>query len=462
MLTGSYTAIDRAAVPYTGERSGTAPLTWAQQLLLYDSRWMGDEDHYFNIGFVVECSRRPTVDEATSIVRTVIERHEALRTRLRIDPDTQDLPQRGEIPMWIVAAEADDDTAARVLAELRAHSFRPGDELPTRLALITEAGAVREIVVVLSHVFVDGYGGYLVVNELKALLSGAAASALPRVTQQPLDQAAFECSPAGQRRSAHTIAHWRQTLATAPVTMFPEPAVAPSTPDRFRRVMMRSEALAACLHRIALDNNTTTSIVLMALNAVVLGLVAGHDTVVVKLALGNRGYPELRHAVGITLGNSVMASDVRTGTFEDLIKRTNRAALAANMRARCDPAALDVMLAELGAERGAPIDLSSFFNDFRWDTAPEARAALLTQPFLARMRAHTTVEGVGEWDRQNARFFYHTGVSPTEMTFNLMTDTAVVPAARAEQCLKGMEELAVAATFAEVKLSDAASVSGIG
>lgn len=439
----------------TGRRQG--PLMWGQRLLWNDAQWLGGEDHYFNLARNVPVPSGRSTEEALACIKRLVDRHEVLRSRIVVADDgvpLQEVP--ADSRMTIAVETATPASAAEAEASLQqrmqGRSFRfPGD-WPVRFAILTVEESPRAVVVVLSHTAVDGIGATLLCNELSLLLDQGAECSLEPVPVQPLDRAAFEQSPAGRRLSAQSLARMELQLRKVPQTMF---SMSPRAPDqpRFKRMELRSPALREALRRVATDLDVQTSSVLVAGVAVMLGVLTGNESVVLKTVLSNRGFPELRALISVTLSNGLFVLDVQSGTFAQLVRAAADDGLRIMVRSQSDPVELDAMVDRLNNELGIAVDLSAFINDFRIPAA-ELPASGANLSDLAR---RTTTAWVGEWERQNAKFFLHTASGEAFDPLYLLVDTSFVPSTWVAPLLLGLERLIMEAAHGEVLLSEAPS-----
>src|SRR5262245_3140217 len=105
-------ATSRIVLPFNGDGSGEDELTWAQQgiwqTMLRTGRTM-------NIGGAMAVAPATTVDEMATLLRFIVSRHQALRTRLTFDSDgrpRQVASESGEIALDVVDIDAGDDADA--------------------------------------------------------------------------------------------------------------------------------------------------------------------------------------------------------------------------------------------------------------------------------------------------------------------------------------------------------------
>ncbi|MFH8359835.1 condensation domain-containing protein [Streptomyces anulatus] len=436
-----------AVIDFSATARPPGPLMWGQRLLWNDSRWMGEEDHYFNMTVTVPVPPGRRRAEVLECLRQLVQRHEALRSRIVMTADGRPLQQvlsSGAIDVLLAEAvpERVDEVAAECCAELSGRSFRLSDDGPVRPCVVTVRGNPARVTLVLSHVFADAGAAGVLAEELTALLSGTAPRDLPgQPPAQPLDRAGHENAPAGRRLSTQALRRLENQLRSIPQTMFPGPELEPD-PHRFRRMEMRSRALTEALRRIADREKASTSTVLLATVALVLATATGHRTAVFKTVLGNRSYPGLERLVSNALSNGVVPVEIGEVAFGELVSAVGRVTMGNLMRSQCDPVERDAVTARVSLERGVHLDLSVFFNDIR-DITGGREPDVRPEADLGDLSASTRTSWVGEWDRQDAKFFFHTrSVGDCDHVY-AMVDTAFLPSASVEPLLRGIERVAV-------------------
>ncbi|MFI5721543.1 condensation domain-containing protein [Streptomyces cyaneofuscatus] len=441
------------AIDFSATARPPGPLMWGQRLLWNDSRWMGEKDHYFNMIVTVPVPPGHRTADVLDCLRQLVHRHEALRSRVVVTPDgepLQEVASSGAIDVLLAeaAAEKVDEVAAECRAELFGRSFRLADEWPVRPCVVSVRGEPVRVTLVLSHVFADAGATAVLAEELTGLLAGTEVGELPgQPPAQPLDRAGHENSPAGRKLSENGLRRLEKQLRSIPQTMFPGPVLDPD-PYRFRRMEMRSPALTEALLRIADREKASTSTVLLATVALVLATATGHRTAVFKTVLGNRAFPGLERLVSNTLSNGVVPVEIRNVTFAELVNAVGRVTMGNLLRSQCDPTERDAVTARVSHRRGVHVDLSVFFNDTR-DITGGREPRMRPEADLEALSATTRTSWVGEWERQDAKFFFHTRSDADCDPVYAMVDTAYLPSASVDALLRGVERVAVRAAEAD-------------
>src|SRR6266568_6410424 len=353
-------------VPFHGPGAGVAELSWGQREI-----WtaMRAQESSLSGGSMAPLPEGKGLDYAASLLSYLMGRYPSFRTRLRFEPDgtvRQVLSDQGEIPLHVVDAP-DDADPARVAETVReryvATVFDYEHEWPIRMAVIRHHGAATHLVAVHCHLAMDG-GGFQAVAADLGSFDDYQVRTDDEPVQNPIDQVRWQQGPAGRRHRAMVVRHWRKLLARVSTNRFAH------TDDerrpRYWRVTGNSPAAHLAMRAIAGQvGRPDTSPILMTAAAVALARVTGISPSVLKVLVSNRFRPGMATTASPIAQSGLCAIDVGGDTFAEVVDRTSRSLMSAYLNAYYDPTEMDEVIAELGRERGAPIDLDCFFNDRR-------------------------------------------------------------------------------------------------
>ncbi|GAA4687126.1 condensation domain-containing protein [Phytohabitans rumicis] len=432
-------------VPFEGDGGGVAALAWGQREI-----WsaMVRQNWWLPIGYALPLPPGTTVDDAVDDIRFCVSRYPTMRTRLRHDPDghtRQVVAAAGELSVEIVDAAdgADPDAAAEQVRQ----RYWAGDhdfvaDWPVKAAIVRHRGAATHLVLVLCHLVIDAMGGLVMLDELAARRAG---KDLPPIGTPPLEQVRWQQSPAGQRQTAAALRHWEGLLRTVTPERF-----AGSTDHQRPRHWegyFRSPAAHLALQVIAERTKVDASPLLLALFAVSLARLTGINPVVVQVVVGNRFRPGLAESVSPVNQSSLCAIDVADSTVDDAVRLAARRVLATYKNAYYDPSQVDDLVARVGRERGADLDIACYFNDRRLEVRDRAAGPLPTTDQIRAALPHSTFA----WGRRQEdpweRLFVHIEDVPDTMALTINGDTHFVSPAHLEACLRGMEQVAVEAAL---------------
>ncbi|PZG17743.1 hypothetical protein C1I95_14905 [Micromonospora craterilacus] len=453
---------DLRRISVSGAVSGAAPLTWGQRAILRSVEWVREDIGYFNMGYRMAIPAGVGVDGVVAALRTVLARHAALRTRfVRTDGEVRQMVDgSGAIRLDVheVSADAVDATVQGLYEHRRSVKLRPEYDWPLRAQLVTAPGGPATLLLVLSHLAVDGTGALLLVAELERVLGGGEVADEP---VGPLDIAADEATAPLLQRHARALEHWRLALTDAPATLFDYPAV-PAAQPRFRALTMASRAVTLAADQIAVRRRVTSSAVLCAAAACVLGQVTGHPDLAMQIIVHNRFDARRRRVIGTFAQNGLLRVDLTGRSFDEAASAMLGAMLTAYQTGYYEPDEMRRLHADLARERGAEIDLSAYFNDIRpADHRPAAAGTTVTAEQLTALCRETTIVEDGGWPRVDATYFVTTGVAGSATTVQLLADTTFVPLPEMSRALAGMERLLVRAATDQVSADSIGPVTEV-
>lgn len=362
---------DRMPVRFTGNH-GSGPLMWGQIAIWDVFAWLPpDEWHTLNLIRRIEVPPGTTLDTVHDALRALLERHDVLHSRWHPgEPDpTQTVEAEGEVAVELIETTDLDGTADQTAARLLAAPFDHAADQPVRIAVLTGDGQPRLIVMVVSHMAVDGWSIQIVADDLRELLRDPTGGTLEPAAQQPLARAAQEQGDLARQRQERALAFWAKHLTTMPAALL---TPAPSTPDtRLDWAEIRSPALALAARVLARRNGLSDSQVVLAGAGLLLALHTGSDGAGLRVLVATRFQPQSRRLVGAFNQNALFRVDVPdTGTAGDYFRHAGAAALAASRNSEYHPRRLEELVARIAAQRGIEVGGYCFFNDVRYDAAP--------------------------------------------------------------------------------------------
>ncbi|WP_433074067.1 condensation domain-containing protein [Dactylosporangium sp. CA-052675] len=353
------------AVHFRAEGAGPGPLTWGQLAIWEVLRWLPAHDASLNITGSCAVPAGVALPDVRAAVGALVERHDSLRSRYFDTPDgpRQQVRDRGElaVPAHDVGEGSLDDAIAHQLRIMRAGHFDDAVDLPLRVAVLTDGGRPVRVLMVVSHMAVDGWSYQILLRDLTALLAG---EALGPVGQQPLRRAAFEASEPGRRREARTLAYWAERLARTGDRMMGNAGAGPV--PRLAWAEILSPALAAAILSLSARYAVRPSAIAMAATAVVLSEWTGQADVSIRTIVATRFQPESRDMVAAFNQNALFHLPVREEGRDALFRRAGDAAMRAYRNSECDPRKLSAVIDAVAAERGIAGRGYCFFNDVRF------------------------------------------------------------------------------------------------
>ncbi|HZF07714.1 MAG TPA: amino acid adenylation domain-containing protein [Thermoanaerobaculia bacterium] len=322
-----------------------APLSFAQQRLwILDRLDPGLPAYNIPLAFTLRGPLRPAALHYA--LRTVVERHEALRTRFvvssagaagpvqRVEPPAD--PALPQVDLAGLVAPARAAEGERLLSKLGSERFDLTRGPLLKAALFTTGRDEQALLLTVHHIVADGWSLGILFRELAAAYEAAAAGRavdLPPLPVQYADYAIW------QRRWLHgevlerQIAFWRQRLAGLP-------AGSPLAADRPRPALQTwngalvpvafPPALAAAAHRLARAERVTPFMALLAACAELLGRTSGWVDLPIGTPVANRTRRETEGLIGFFANTLVLRADV--GDMGDMGGRPTVRQLLARMR----------------------------------------------------------------------------------------------------------------------------------
>ncbi|WP_432993601.1 condensation domain-containing protein [Dactylosporangium sp. CA-233914] len=440
------TSARRVVVEFAGEGSGVEELTWGQRdvwdLMCRTGRTM-------NIGGTVPAAPGETVEHLAGLLRFIVGRHQALRTRLRPvqgGPPRQEVHAAGRIAVELLEAGADPDGTAEALrVRYQTTPFDPYGEWPVRMGVVCAGRTPTHVVLMYYHVLVDGFGIDAIVRDLAHLDDPGA----PVAGVRPLELAARQRTPAARRQSEQALRYWERQLRRLP----PRPPIATADPGsgepRHWEVVCSSPALALAVRAVAARTGVASGPILLAAFAMALARATGAGTAVVQVVVSNRFRPGFAESVSSLRQFGICVIDVGGVPFDEVVARAFAAAIAAYKHGYFDSAQHAELLAGAARDRPDDVDLRCFLNDRRRqapgdDTAPPPRPAE-----IAAARELTTVRWGGREDTYDGTFYLHLEDEPDTMTYTLWGDTHRYAPATIERCARDLEAVVLDAALTQ-------------
>lgn len=401
---------EQLLVSFAGEGSGVAELSWGQQTI-----WRGIEGRGRPIWLpgLEPIAPGKTIDDVAELLRFMMSRYQSLRTRMRISDDghvQQVVESSGELALQIIDAADDADPLAlarQIQAEWMTADLDWPNEWPVKVAVVRHKGVPAYRVTAMSHTVTDGFGVLVMMAESDHLAvfdreRHGAPSAItgigegPVTAMEPLEQAQWQASPAGKRRSAIAEQYWDRVLRAIPPRMFPPPG-RPRSP-RYTQLRFKSRATYLGAQLIADRAAADTSPVLLTAFAVALNRVTGVNPAAPRVMVNNRFRSRLAQSVSPIAQTCPCPVDVSGVTFEQAVKRAFTSSIAAFKHAYFEPARIREIVANVSRDRGVTMDMTCVYNDMRMDT-PRGVGATLPVPEQVREALPLTV---ARWEDQEA------------------------------------------------------------
>ncbi len=330
-------AVDAPSAPAPAPGAAKYPLSFQQQQLLFlDDLTAGGATYYAALAFRV--AGPLDRDALTRALDALFERHEVLRTVLRVDDDgpAQVVLDAWDVDVPLVEAAGAGDEVEEILQE---HARRPFDlsrDLMLRTTLLRLGPDDHVVLFQTHHVTFDAWSVEIFLRELALAYEAFVQGREPHLPPLPLQYRDFALwqreTLTGERLDQET-GFWRRYLAGAP-TFLPLPADGPRPDSEVleegRHAIELPRRLTDGLTALCAAEGVTPYMLLLAAFATLLYRETGQDDLLLGGPTANRSREEFDGIVGF-LANTIVTRVRLDGnpTFRELLVRVRRTVLEA-------------------------------------------------------------------------------------------------------------------------------------
>ena len=317
----------------SAEQRLLAPLSWSQQRLWFLDQLEPDSTAY-TLHRATRLKGALQVQQLQRALNQLVARHESLRTVFASrhgDPVQMVLPKLC-IPIHseVLSGASDAVLEARLLDEVRQpFDLQRGPLLRAILLNVAQDDSV--LLISMHHIISDGWSMGVLCDELSRLYRGT--EELSPLPVQYIDYALWQLDWLAGDELERQLAYWRkQLLDVPPVLGLPYDRLRPRVPSyRGAWVQRRlSATLSQAASQLAIDNQCTLYMVLLATFSVVLSRYSGREDIVVGTPVAGRQRSELESLIGFFLNTLVMRSDLSGNPdVKVLLERVRETALGA-------------------------------------------------------------------------------------------------------------------------------------
>ncbi|MFI5843733.1 condensation domain-containing protein [Catenuloplanes sp. NPDC051500] len=447
------TSAQHLTARFSDASAGTAPATLGQRNVL---AWIVRQhtERSDVISRAVEVPAGTRLSGIVDAVRTLLIRHEGLRTTFTIDA-------AGE---WLQRVHPDGDVTIEVCPDGNAIDprwwGRPFDlsaEFGVRFAVITSAERPVRLEFAISHVAGDFAAQEILAHQLEAMFADPQQN-LPAV-RQPREQAADETSPAGLRRAEAGLRAWDRAMRKAPQCML---SITPHSAGESgpRQAVLYSRAAALALDHITARTGASRSTVVFAAYATVLAHRTGHDSCAMIAVSGNRFRLGTRDYVGTIAQDAFVRLDIAPA-FDTVVRDSRQSLMTTYRSGQYDTACLYEVMGRMEYERGTRFHRDCVFTDIsvhRRMPGAAPRTATLAQMREAMSQTRVTFITARDLSVLCQLQVYELD---EQVTLVLQADSGLLPSREIEEFLRGVERLLLAAADRDIEAAELATVSGI-
>ncbi|MET7309348.1 condensation domain-containing protein [Streptomyces sp. NPDC005571] len=431
-------------VPFEGTRSGEFPLTWGQS-------WVWNSvanraPYYADLSgsYIVAVPNGCDLKTVSAAINGILVRYETFRSRYSIVADgtlRQTVVARGHLRVEVCEADAADARSLASAAEAKFNNLPfTLPELALRAAVIVAGGVPRFVVLCAFHMAMDCHGMVAVLDDFRALLVGKTIDSEPFEGSHPADRALAEQAPQGLERSTRGVQFWEQELAKFPEDVLPYSGRGPENP-RYQTFALHSLAVHAAALALAEELGVSTTSVILAMAAFLLGRRTGSGTYGIVLAASHRYDAKSIRYPGTLVQGVPLALDVSEDAPEKLISQCHRRQMLAALAGYCHPDDLAGMLRKrYGAEATeARLACVVNLNLPTGDGSTDAGGARITRAEAERLAEQSRCEYVVGTPIENERLYLAAYGDATGFFLTLRADTAVLARTEIVDFLQGLE-----------------------
>ncbi|MEO0645546.1 MAG: amino acid adenylation domain-containing protein, partial [Cyanobacteria bacterium J06650_10] len=325
---------------------GTVPLSLAQQRLWFLQQ-LEPENSAYHMLRILRLRGPLNVAALEQALNTLIERHEALRTRF---VTVQDIPQqaiahhtRFHLPITDLSTIPAESQASDLTAQLNQnakHPFNLATDLMMRATLIKLNGQPNEqqhiLQIVIHHIAADGWSIGVLTQELSKLYAAynsGQPNPLSPLSVQYADFSEWQRQQLTASALSTQLGYWEKQLSGAP-QLLEMPTDRPRTTQRSNKGTQISFhislAVSTKIKALSQENGATLFMTLLAAFNVLLHRYSGQTDIMIGSPIANRPRKELEPLIGLFLNTLVLRTDL-TGepTFTQLLDRVKQTALGA-------------------------------------------------------------------------------------------------------------------------------------
>lgn len=283
---------------------GVLPASLAQSRMFFLDRMAPGAYH---CPAVVALDAETDRDALQRALEALVERHEALRTRFRLDGTRIVQQPQPAIAMTLPLLCAADTAEGQQLADVFfAERFDLEHGAPLRAALL-QVGTQRWLLLCLHHIVTDGWSIGVLAAELRRLMQG---ETLPSLEWQYAEFADWQHRELATRIRARQLPWWEARLTDAPASLDlptdrPRPSVFPSRAALHRRTLA-VDLDTARIEAFAGAAGATPFMVLLAAFHALLHRYTSAEDICIGTPVANRVRPEFAGTLGCFVNTVVL------------------------------------------------------------------------------------------------------------------------------------------------------------
>jgi len=312
-------------------QDGLLPLSFAQQRLWFLEQ-LEPGTSLYHIPSLFRIRGTLHLDRLKKALESIVARHEVLRTvfvTVEGQP-RQVVTENCWLELSVIEGHHETEITTQLLEEIK----RPFDLSKTgmlRASLLRYALDDQVLLLVVHHIAADGWSLSILFRELMTFYQ-APASFLPELPIQYADFALWQRQYFTEEPLAAQLNYWKSQLANVPLLNFPtqQPWSAVKSYQGARQTLWLSEKLTKSIKDLAIQEEVTLFMVLLATFSLLLHRYTQQDDLVIGVPIATRQHPELQDLIGIFLNNLAIRMQLPPHeSFRKLLKQVRQVTLEA-------------------------------------------------------------------------------------------------------------------------------------
>jgi amino acid adenylation domain-containing protein len=322
------------------KESGPAPLSFAQQRLWFLNVMEPHSPYIIWTDFHLRGQLDAAALERT--LNEIVSRHESLRTTFSA---TEGQPVQLVTPHLTLTvpvhdlSDLDEDARASEVTRHKQELRRPFDLArgPLFRARLLRLGTDEHaLLLAMHHIITDGWSIGIMLREIAALyesFTAGRAPALPQLSIQYRDFAAWQREWLSGAELERQLAYWRENLRGAPPALVlptdrPRPPVQSYRGATLEYVI--GKGLTAALKELSRGRGVTLYMTALAVFKTLLYRYTGQDDIIVGTPIANRNRMEIENLIGFFVNTLVLRTSLSANpTFSELLTRVRDVTLGA-------------------------------------------------------------------------------------------------------------------------------------
>ena len=323
-----------AKIPLVEDRSNLQ-LSYAQERLWFLDKFEGGESTTYHIPAVLKIEGKVNKKALHQALRTIVERHEALRTNF-VEKDEGALQIIREVDTFsLEEIRCKESSIQTKIKETLTQSFNLESDMLFKAVLYTINEQTHYLLVNMHHIVSDGWSIGILVQEFVTLYtaySNKQENPLPPLEIQYADYAAWQREYLSGEVLEEKLNYWKDTLggieSLALATTYPRPAIQSNRGDRISFSI--NKEITRKLNILSKKYDTTLFMTLLSSFGLLLHKYSGQEEFIIGSPIANRNRFEIEPLIGFFVNTLALKQDFSSDMkFSTVLQQTKEHTLSA-------------------------------------------------------------------------------------------------------------------------------------